>query len=293
MDFKDRLVTYARVQHNMGMTNFEKYTGLASGTINKMKKGLSSDSLAKIMTKCPRLNVSWLITGEGSMLNERVETTRVGNVDATESTNELLMRIKRFAASQGYTSISDLARDCGLTQRELSPFSRSGISSRALVKLAAKFPAADIDYLLTGRKLEAVAPATSVDTIPLLPFDAVAGTLSENITNDFSETIPIPTTINGRADFAIRVDGDSMYPRYISGDVLFVKKITDPTFLQWGKVYVLATTQGCIVKRLYPSRSNDAAITCHSENTVNYPDYDIPREEITAVGLVIGHMGVD
>ena len=66
--FKERLMEYARKQHNVGMTNFEKITGITSGSISKIKDGLSSTNLAKIAEKCPDLNIRWLLTGSGAMI---------------------------------------------------------------------------------------------------------------------------------------------------------------------------------------------------------------------------------
>ena len=84
-----------------------------------------------------------------------------------------------------------------------------------------------------------------------------------------------------------------MYPRYHNGEILAVKIIKDPTFFQWGKVYVLSTSQGCIVKRLFPDPENDLAIVCHSENTQMYPDYRITKADIINVGIVVGHIGIE
>lgn len=63
-DFKSRLVEFARKQYDMGMTRFEEYTGINSGTINKIKDGVSTTTLAKIADACPELNLRWLLLGE-------------------------------------------------------------------------------------------------------------------------------------------------------------------------------------------------------------------------------------
>ena len=66
--FKERLVEYARKRHNMGMTYFERKTGISSGSISKIKDGLSTGNLMKIAKTCPDLNIRWLLIGEGNML---------------------------------------------------------------------------------------------------------------------------------------------------------------------------------------------------------------------------------
>lgn len=67
MDIKDRLKEI-RDYAKMGQTNFEKHTGISSGYFNKVKSSIGSDTILKIITKFPEINVDWLITGNGEML---------------------------------------------------------------------------------------------------------------------------------------------------------------------------------------------------------------------------------
>lgn len=69
--FKERLIAYAREQHNMGQTRFEDYCGINHGTISSIKiKGPSADIIIKISSACPDLNLNWLFRGDegGAML---------------------------------------------------------------------------------------------------------------------------------------------------------------------------------------------------------------------------------
>ena len=131
--------------------------------------------------------------------------------------------------------------------------------------------------------------------IPLLPFSAVAGYMSDNNGSDSfrGESVVFKDFSDRGADCLIRVDGDSMYPRYCNGDILAIKILKDPTFFQWGRTYVISTTQGCVIKKLFPDRTDRDAIICHSENSEAYPDYRITKEDILAVAIVIGHAGVE
>lgn len=132
-------------------------------------------------------------------------------------------------------------------------------------------------------------------TIPLLPFTAVAGFMSENNGIDAfrGEKVVFGDFTSRGADCAIRVDGDSMYPRYRNGDILAIRIIKNPSFFQWGRVYVLSTIQGCVVKKLYPDANDPERIVCHSENSELYPDYSIPKDEVLGVAIVVGHAGVE
>lgn len=64
-DLKTRLVQFAREQYNMGQNKFEEYCGISRGIINAIKDGgISTNTLTKIIVKCPELNIRWLLLGE-------------------------------------------------------------------------------------------------------------------------------------------------------------------------------------------------------------------------------------
>jgi len=131
--------------------------------------------------------------------------------------------------------------------------------------------------------------------LPVLSFSAMAGYMGENNSVALSDEIErciIPDFTARGADFLIRVDGDSMYPRYANGELLAVRVI-EPTFFQWGRVYAMSTQQGCVVKKIFPDPSNENNILCHSENCENYPDYTIPKSEVLKFAIVVGHAGID
>lgn len=153
----------------------------------------------------------------------------------------------------------------------------------------------DVSMLTRDNGGASRVPAQSVKLIPLLPFSAVAGYMSDNNGADLfsGESVSFADFSSRGADCAIRVDGDSMYPRYNSGDILAIKILHDPTFFQWGRVYVLNTVQGCIVKKLYPFPGDDERIICHSENWERFPNYTITKSDVLAVAIVVGHAGVE
>jgi len=73
---KERIMMFAREKYDMGQTKFENFTGINPGTINKIKDGVSTTTLTKIITKCPELNVRWLLLGEGEMIAYESEITK-------------------------------------------------------------------------------------------------------------------------------------------------------------------------------------------------------------------------
>lgn len=65
---KERLVQYLK-HKKIGQNRFEKEAGLSIGYINKLRKEPSMTKLRGIFNAAPDLNQTWLLTGEGPMLN--------------------------------------------------------------------------------------------------------------------------------------------------------------------------------------------------------------------------------
>lgn len=131
--------------------------------------------------------------------------------------------------------------------------------------------------------------------IGILPQSAAAGYLGGNNGTDVvrtNEFISFVDFVERRADFAIRVDGDSMYPRYNSGDVLACRILDDKNLFDYGRVYVLNTKNGCIIKKILCDPNDDARVICHSENPI-YPDYSLSKDDILQLAVVVGHAGVE
>lgn len=130
--------------------------------------------------------------------------------------------------------------------------------------------------------------------IPLIPTSAMAGSLSgDSVTiykQDIEEYYRIPSFKN--SDFCIRVEGDSMEPKYYRGDIIACKNVplTDIWF-QWGKVYVVNTRQGVLVKHVEKGSDNEH-ITLVSDNP-NYQPFEIPTSELFGVAIVNGLVRVE
>lgn len=128
-------------------------------------------------------------------------------------------------------------------------------------------------------------PAVTTDTRPRVPLTAAAGSLThaaDGITIAQCEQLPVVHQFP-RYDFTIRIAGDSMLPEYHSGDEVACLHVNEATFLQWGRVYVLDTEQGIIIKRIY---DNGTSIRCVSYNP-DFPDFNIPKKEIYSYSLVV------
>lgn len=110
----------------------------------------------------------------------------------------------------------------------------------------------------------------SAKLIPVIPTEALAGSLME-FAGSFNEheCEKMVSPIKG-ADMAITIYGDSMAPEYTSGSIAIIKKVNEQAFIEWGKVYVLDTENGAVIKQVRKT-DNPAVIECVSLNPAYQP----------------------
>lgn len=113
----------------------------------------------------------------------------------------------------------------------------------------------------------------------VIPTGARGGTIG-----DFAASVKeydcerIVSPIKG-ADFAIQVTGDSMAPDYPNGSIVIIKKVDASQFIEWGKVYVLDTPNGAVVKRILTTDDADK-VACESINPA-FPTFEVNKSFIT------------
>ena len=109
-----------------------------------------------------------------------------------------------------------------------------------------------------------------IETVIILPTEAMAGTLGDFAlaVQDY-ECERMVSPIKG-ADFAIKIQGDSMSPEFPSGSVCLIKKVNEKAFIEWGKVYVLDTENGAVIKQIRRT-DKDNVVECVSLNPAFQP----------------------
>lgn len=75
---KERVSAYCK-RKNISIYKFEKESGLSNGYFNQVKTRPSDDKLMSIHRAFPDLNVDWLSTGEGQMLNVKYIEAHASN----------------------------------------------------------------------------------------------------------------------------------------------------------------------------------------------------------------------
>jgi phage repressor protein C with HTH and peptisase S24 domain len=230
----------------------------------------------------------------------------------------ILDRIKKIASNEGVT-ITAFEKKIGASKGVLSRAISNGtdIQHKWIQKIVENYPHYSTEWLLTGNgeilktKSEISHTHTTLydtqpsdfqckdsnnnshtqeksDLIPLMEAEAVAGFGSGKFSiekQDIQAYYNVPD-FNG-IDFMLRVKGNSMYPKYSSGDIIACRILKESKFIEWNKPHLIATTEhGLIVKRLRKSETPDA-IKAISDNK-EYDFFDIPLCEITGIAIIIG-----
>ncbi len=87
---KERLIKYINFI-NISKTEFGRRIGVSSAFITSMRQSLQPDKIQSIASEFVDLNITWLLTGEGSMLKTPSEPTKIMN-HATPPTDVVMSR---------------------------------------------------------------------------------------------------------------------------------------------------------------------------------------------------------
>ena len=203
-------------------------------------------------------------------------------------------RILKFADTLDISK-REFYKKTGISRGTLE--SSTGITEETLAKFIATFKELSLEWILTGEgpmlrsDLPAAHPATEPGAgIPLIPIEAIAGIpAGEDIGIRFIDCTRyvIPEFANLNVEYMVRVSGSSMYPKYSNGDVLACRRIQDVLFFQWGKIYVIDSSQGPLVKRVFQDEDPDRILLV-SDNKEHYPPFSIPKSDIRSLSIVLG-----
>ncbi len=160
-----------------------------------------------------------------------------------------------------------------------------GLSRKVAKLIEEKYPEINTTWLATGKgqMLNRAEEYTDIENylVPLLPIAAQGGT-EEDIQSKLDDTDgeKVLCPIKG-ADLAITINGDSMSPEYPRGCTVFAQRVNDTMFIEWGSTYVLDTTNGVVVKNVFPGKEGSDNVTCRSVNP-NYAEFSIAKSDIRA-----------
>lgn len=191
--------------------------------------------------------------------------------------------IKRIREENGWT-LEEMAYKLGTTKQALSKYERGERTPK--VTVAAKF--AEILGIsleeLSGTKErtpENLIPISQLrrQIVPLIGHVAAGVPILAEEEHDFFLKSPI------NADYALRVEGDSMEPNYLDGDIVYIRQQDD---VDDGTVGVVLCEDSATLKHIYHI---DNGVQLVSDNPKyppmirTWPEYDTIR----ILGRVVGY----
>lgn len=200
-----------------------------------------------------------------------------------------------------------LSHETGISTGNISdwfnPNRKSQPSAEALIKIADYF-GCSIDYIL-GRTNSFTPDRENIqypdniihlfDTGDIIEIETYPEPVSAGNGNVVDNSLSIPqiypqTKISSQADFCVKVSGDSMYPLYEDGDILFVKKI-DKSDIRNNDIGIFFYIDDSYCKRYNEENGN---ITLISENSSEYKPIEVYQyDKFKVQGKVLGKYHVD
>ena len=287
-----------------------------SGALQGREGVLTDSFLARFADAFKQISRDWLLYEKGPMLTVELEfgTENLPQVFLSDEDKDVIEEQTRMTAR-----IMELVNNYGHTPKtfalkaniEVSLFMKK-LKGQAVWSVADVHKICDTykirkGWLVDGEGQQCRVPDEFLEKIParrtyslqeqgipLIPVSAMAGALSgDSVTInewDIEERFIVPAF--KKSDFCIRIDGNSMEPRYFKGDIVACTRVplTDLWF-QWGKIYCIDTRQGVLVKHVEKGSDKDH-ITLVSDNQ-EYKPFEIPTSEVFGVAIINGLIRVE
>lgn len=147
----------------------------------------------------------------------------------------------------------------------------------------------DDHYDKVAKKLGMKIPDVTVTSrpVPLYDVDATAGNVTifnEDRTEYIKSYISVPAFAD--CDMFITISGNSMYPKFCSGEMVALKKIEDMDVIAMGEAYIVVTKEQRLLKYIRKTK-DEKKLLLVSE----HPDFDafeIDRKKILHLYIVKG-----
>lgn len=196
-----------------------------------------------------------------------------------------MLRLKEARKAKGLTQ-TEVSRIIGISQNGYSDWEtgKNRVDAVSLNRLAELY-GVSVDYLLGSSEV----PTNNVLRIPVLgsvpagvPLEAIEGII------DWEE-LPQSMASGGREYFALEVKGDSMWPDYLPGDVVIVRK--QPTCDSGEDCVVYVNGYDATLKQVRLN-AEDQSLTIVPRNQ-SYPPRTFSSEEIQSLPVTIAGVVVE
>lgn len=246
-------------KRSLGMTNetLSEKTGIPQGTLNKILAGTSDDPKLSTLAAFARVfdvSVDYIIFGDSDSLH----------LSKTEKSLVLNFR-----------ALDERARDivCTIAQKEAERFAPSPAEHKAEIFVSDRFK-----FSSPEKRSEKQFRLPLYD----LPVSAGRGSLLDGSGADFITLTSGGETLD--ADFALRVSGNSMEPRYLDGDIILVH---EQSHVGIGELGVFVCSDGVSSEGYFKRFGGDRLISLNPQ----YDDiYLNSFDSVICRGKVIGRL---
>ena len=268
-------VTVSELAQKAGYERAQSFYDVISGKT----KNISPKMADKIVAVFPEINKDWLLTGNGSMLVPQIE--EVVPEEEDEDDLVLFLRDERKGYDITLTDIYEKTRIPVKTLKEVQ---------QGVTELSTKQKNALSKYIEEAREYfregEVLGSPEGEPTGYYYPeVYAKAGFDFLSLSSEVNK-IPVYVPNFGRDVLFINVYGDSMYPKYKSGDIIGIKPV-DYVYLVFGHPYVIVFNNDDINIKYVRKGSDDQHVLLVSENA-NYEPREYPLSIIRAFYAVRG-----
>lgn len=274
MTVKQRLNAFIKSK-KLSQRKFEKAVGLSNGYVNNISKNIGAEKLQNIISIFPDLNTTWLLTGEGEMLKYHV--------------SDIIDKLKKYL---NFSYDMQLADYLDLSVEILQNWKINNTYDKKLIK--EKIPLINIDVLLYG-EYDDIIPFEKTDTKKTnqeqfsgyyYPDISASAGLDFQINNSEFQKKPIFIPGWGNNLIFINVFGDSMYPKYNSGEIIAIKEV-EFKYINYGHPYVVVFVNGDSYIKYIKKGKDDKHVLLSSENK-NYEPKEFNLELIKSVYSIKG-----
>ena len=197
-------------------------------------------------------------------------------------------RIRKIRESHGMTQ-AQFASIAGVSDKAVSTWENDVNIPRmgVIQKIADYFGITKSDIIdeSNDNKYSNLIPIAEINNGPRVPvIGATAAGTPIVADREWDEYIPAPDG-RGRADAALRVDGDSMEPRYMDGDYVYIRYQDD---VDDGQIAAVCIDDSVTLKKVYHIPNG---IYLVSENAAHHPPMTYTTDEVNNIhllGLAVG-----
>ena len=182
-----------------------------------------------------------------------------------------------------------VATELGITQGAYSLIEngQNSITTEHLLTLS-KLYSVPTDRILKGSH-NSIMMSSSNGFVPLINVEARAGFIENRDNEQWMSTLDmfkLPGYEPAEGQKLFEVEGDSMMPTLMHGDILITQHADDITEILDGSVAVIVTAKSVLTKRIKKDLSNDAVILISDNSKYESMSYDL--ESILEILIVRG-----